>query len=457
MSLFCSVNPVPSISFRLLAFTHALQSGNITARSGTYSAVLYTAAAHLHNMGDADTATRCMATCARLQYAAAPQPNIMCALGSIIAAQGQQRDLVAHAPSPVVFAHGLHALHAASSFALKQANGSRTAPAPNILGMTLKQFGSAARCVCVGRDCGLFIYISFVIAVTPHRWQVAQAHASSIEQWVVRCGCSEESFGSVRVSIPASADLCLAMMDDNGYLVPPPPPPPPCPPFLLTFLLAAAAAHYAQLLHVCCRRALSWSHEMRHAFISNPRPPKARCRRSSCSSRFTRRLAAAALPSPAHRWVSALRHLACFQPRFSEAAAVRYMSSDWDAHATAHLIKRAMLAHSSAVRAVVISLTPGEAVSARASHAPAVMCTRGCIAVEFECGVSSRCSAGDESGWKREMATKLTVVEISPSMDAGEAAAVIQKHRVLVLVNLNGWTLHDRNDVFALQPSPVQV
>ena len=54
------------------------------------------------------------------------------------------------------------------------------------------------------------------------------------------------------------------------------------------------------------------------------------------------------------------------------------------------------------------------------------------------------------------MATKLTVVEISPSMDAGEAAAVIQKHRVLVLVNLNGWTLHDRNDVFALQPSPVQ-
>ncbi len=55
------------------------------------------------------------------------------------------------------------------------------------------------------------------------------------------------------------------------------------------------------------------------------------------------------------------------------------------------------------------------------------------------------------------MATKLTVVEISPSLSAGDAAALIQKHRVLVLVNLNGWTLHDRNDVFALQPSPVQV
>ncbi len=65
--------------------------------------------------------------------------------------------------------------------------------------------------------------------------------------------------------------------------------------------------------------------------------------------------------------------------------------------------------------------------------------------------------AGDASGWKREMSTKLTVVEISPQMSAGEAAATIQKHRVMVLVNLNGWTLNDRNDVFALQPSPVQV
>ena len=55
------------------------------------------------------------------------------------------------------------------------------------------------------------------------------------------------------------------------------------------------------------------------------------------------------------------------------------------------------------------------------------------------------------------MSAQLTVVEIGPDMPAHEAAAVIQKHRVLVLVNLNGWTLHDRNDVFALQPSPVQV
>ena len=54
------------------------------------------------------------------------------------------------------------------------------------------------------------------------------------------------------------------------------------------------------------------------------------------------------------------------------------------------------------------------------------------------------------------MGLQLTVVEISPRLSAGEAAHVIQKHRVLVLVNLNGWTLHDRNDVFALQPSPVQ-
>lgn len=55
------------------------------------------------------------------------------------------------------------------------------------------------------------------------------------------------------------------------------------------------------------------------------------------------------------------------------------------------------------------------------------------------------------------MSLQLTVVEINPEMSAANAASVIQNHRVMVLVNLNGWTLHDRNDVFALQPSPVQV
>jgi hypothetical protein len=40
-------------------------------------------------------------------------------------------------------------------------------------------------------------------------------------------------------------------------------------------------------------------------------------------------------------------------------ACCRYMSSDWDAHATAHLVKRAVLSHSAAVQAVIISLSPG--------------------------------------------------------------------------------------------------
>jgi hypothetical protein len=161
VSLFCSVNPFPAISFRLLAFTRALQFGNITAAG--YSQTLqaaplfprnqavtdplprYKAAAHLHNMGDDSMATRVMATCARMQYARAPQLNVLCALGSIVAAQGTQHDLIAHAPSPAVFAHGLHALRAASFFGIKQPNASHSSPAPNILAMTLKQFGSAAR------------------------------------------------------------------------------------------------------------------------------------------------------------------------------------------------------------------------------------------------------------------------------------------------------------------------
>ena len=137
--------PFPSVSFRLLAFTRKLQLSNVTASMATYSSLLHSAAAHLHNMGDADMATRVMSTCARLQYTAAPQRNIMCALGAIIAAQGTQHDLVAHAPSPVVFANGLHALRAATSLGIKQATGPSSSPAPNILAMTLKQFGGAAR------------------------------------------------------------------------------------------------------------------------------------------------------------------------------------------------------------------------------------------------------------------------------------------------------------------------
>ncbi len=126
----------------------------------------------------------------------------------------------------------------------------------------------------------------------------------------------------------------------------------------------------------------------------------------------------------------------------------RYMSSDWDAHATAHLIKRAVLSHSSAVKAVVFSLTPGASLRAR-------------LFVHFFKNIAwwefHTVTSGDASGWKKEMSLQLTVVEINPEMSAANAASVIQNHRVMVLVNLNGWTLHDRNDVFALQPSPVQV
>jgi hypothetical protein len=144
MSLFCSVHPLPSVSFRLLAFAHKLQTGYTTGSCETLGALLHSAAAHLYNMGNSDMAARVMAVCARLQYAVAPQSDITCAMGSIVAAQGLQHDLVAHAPVPVVFSHGLHALHAASSLGIEKGNG-RSSPAPNILAMTLKQFGSAAR------------------------------------------------------------------------------------------------------------------------------------------------------------------------------------------------------------------------------------------------------------------------------------------------------------------------
>ena len=150
MSLFCSVCPFPSVSFRLMAFTRALQFGNISSNAATLHTMLYHAAAHLHSIGDTGTATRVMAMCARLQYAAAPQPSILCSLGAVVAAQGVQHDLIAHAPSPIVFSHGLHALRAASALGIQPANGSQSSPAPNILAMTLKQYGGAARFASCG-------------------------------------------------------------------------------------------------------------------------------------------------------------------------------------------------------------------------------------------------------------------------------------------------------------------
>lgn len=42
-------------------------------------------------------------------------------------------------------------------------------------------------------------------------------------------------------------------------------------------------------------------------------------------------------------------------------------------------------------------------------------------------------------------------------MSTEDATDVIYKHGIHILVNMNGYTKGSRNEIFALQPAPIQV
>jgi len=63
----------------------------------------------------------------------------------------------------------------------------------------------------------------------------------------------------------------------------------------------------------------------------------------------------------------------------------------------------------------------------------------------------------DGSVYRRKIASEALVVDLSSEKDDVKAAQIINSHQVDILINLNGYTKGARNEIFALQPAPVQV
>lgn len=63
----------------------------------------------------------------------------------------------------------------------------------------------------------------------------------------------------------------------------------------------------------------------------------------------------------------------------------------------------------------------------------------------------------DGSVYRRKIASEVAIVDLSGWKDDQWAAHIINSHKIDVLINLNGYTKGARNEIFALQPAPVQV
>jgi hypothetical protein len=109
---------------------------------------------------------------------------------------------------------------------------------------------------------------------------------------------------------------------------------------------------------------------------------------------------------------------------------IAYVSSDFTAHATSHLLKGAFAYHDSSKYTV---------------H---------CISLDLE--KHPRASHSDEP-WHELIRKNCNVSFISPSVSAREGATFVQELHVVVLINLNGWTAGHRNDIFQQRPAPLQV
>ena len=49
------------------------------------------------------------------------------------------------------------------------------------------------------------------------------------------------------------------------------------------------------------------------------------------------------------------------------------------------------------------------------------------------------------------------LIPVPQVLDNGKAADLINKDGIHILINLNGYTKGARNEIFALQPAPIQV
>jgi protein O-GlcNAc transferase len=123
-----------------------------------------------------------------------------------------------------------------------------------------------------------------------------------------------------------------------------------------------------------------------------------------------------------------------------KALALGYLSSDFTAHATTHLLKGVFALHDPRrVRAICLDLY---AAASSAAH-PASAAS------------ASSLSKGEGSSWHNEVAQHCHLVSVG-ALAAHEGAAVIQRQHVQVLIDLNGWTAGHRSDILHQRAAPIQ-
>jgi protein O-GlcNAc transferase len=113
-------------------------------------------------------------------------------------------------------------------------------------------------------------------------------------------------------------------------------------------------------------------------------------------------------------------------PGSGQPMVVGYVSSDFSAHATTHLLKGAFALHDKrSVTAVCLDLQQGGAAG-----------------------------KGAGSAWHAEVSRDCRLVPVARDSAAG--AAGIRREQVQLIVDLNGWTAGHRGDVLAQRPAPIQ-
>jgi hypothetical protein len=116
---------------------------------------------------------------------------------------------------------------------------------------------------------------------------------------------------------------------------------------------------------------------------------------------------------------------------------VGYLSSDFTAHATTHLLKGVFALHNSQqpgrekqkVHAVCLDLAPG--------------------------GTAERGGKGAGAAWHDEVASECEMVAVPA--DQGEAVALIRSLRLDAVVDLNGWTAGQRSSLLSARLAPLQI
>ena len=59
--------------------------------------------------------------------------------------------------------------------------------------------------------------------------------------------------------------------------------------------------------------------------------------------------------------------------------------------------------------------------------------------------------------WRQKIESEVECICDITTLQAGEAARLIHNDKVDILINLNGYTKGAKNEIFALQPAPIQV